>query len=66
MDTKFVITGTDGYRLFRDIQGDILPAIGTLINQLILEGKKEEEIRAAVQTAARSYQALAMAFIGQD
>lgn len=65
MEQIFFFTGSDGYKLFRDIQSDILPSVGELINKLIISGKSEEEIRAAVQTTARSYQALVMAFTGQ-
>ncbi|VUT17252.1 hypothetical protein SB6413_02220 [Klebsiella pasteurii] len=66
MKQKIILTGSDGYKVFLEIKSDILPSIGDLINQLIVRGKSEDEIRTAVQTAARSYKALVMAFIGQD
>lgn len=66
MKQKIILTGSDGYKVFLEIKSDILPSIGELINQLIVRGKSEDEIRAAVQTAVRSYKALVMAFIEQD
>lgn len=66
MKKPFTITHSDGYRLFADIKADIIPFIGELINQLILAGKSEEEVCAAVRTAVRSYMALAREFMGRE
>ncbi len=66
MEQKIIITNADRYKVFSDIKSDILPSIGALINQLIIDGKSEEEVRTAVQTAVRGYTALVMSFIGQE
>lgn len=66
MENKFAFAPTDGYKLFRDIQKELLPSVGALINQLIIAGKGDDEIRAAVKSAARAYQVLAMEFIDPE
>ncbi|EDW2054873.1 hypothetical protein S518_002677 [Salmonella enterica subsp. enterica] len=39
--------------VYAEFQGLVIPMIGELIRTLILEGKSEEEVVAAVKTAAR-------------
>ncbi|HFL2921205.1 hypothetical protein [Salmonella enterica] len=50
-------------RVYAEFQGLVIPIIGELIRTLILEGKSEEEVVAAVKTAARGYSEFHLAFI---
>ncbi|AXC64728.1 hypothetical protein ACQSED_13070 [Salmonella enterica] len=50
-------------RVYAEFQGLVIPMIGELIQTLILEGKSEEEVVAAVKTAARGYSEFHLAFI---
>lgn len=50
-------------RIYMEFQGIVLPMLGELINRLVLEGKSEEEVVAAVKTAARGYSEFHLAFI---
>lgn len=50
-------------RVYAEFQGLVIPMIGELIRTLILEGKSEEEVVAAVKTAAKGYSAFHLAFI---
>ncbi|MGG6055878.1 hypothetical protein ACQSET_24095 [Salmonella enterica] len=49
--------------VYAELQGLVIPMIGELIRTLILEGKSEEEVVAAVKTAARGYSEFHLAFI---
>ncbi|EAA7556107.1 TPA_asm: hypothetical protein G0G79_12970 [Salmonella enterica] len=50
-------------RIYMEFQGFVLPMIGELINRLVLEGKSEDEVVAAVKTAAKGYSTFRLAFV---
>ncbi|ELB6473055.1 hypothetical protein RH437_004478 [Salmonella enterica] len=49
--------------VYAEFHGLVIPMIGELIRTLILDGKSEAEVVAAVKTAASGYSAFHLAFI---
>lgn len=58
-----VMVSLGGLEIFELLKPEVMPKVADLVNEMLLRGSSEEEVRATVNAAARSYKSFIKVFI---